>query len=302
MFKIFLIILPLILISCVKEVDYDIPPLKQQVVVNGLFCPDSVFSIHVSLSSSTNAAPNFVENATVEIFKENISIGLLSYVDNGWYKTSVKPVVGKSYKLVVSVPNFESVEALSYVPTLPLNISSTYYITSNVPEYSNNGGIPGQFPTDTKIIFDDDPNHLNYYEIGENRFLFEQTMETDLSILSDSELDFNPKTYFFSDINFNGSTKSLVLRKGGLALLDPWGNTYADPFYFLKFKICSAEYYSFRKSWTRHFHNQNSDLNLNDPLTLIFLGDPVEMYTNVSNGLGVFAGYNQTTLTVDYVE
>ena len=103
-------------------------------------------------------------------------------------------------------------------------------------------------------------------------------------------------------MNFNGSTKNLVLRKGGLAVLDPWGNTYADPYYFLKFKICSYEYYSFRKSWTRHVHNQNSDLNLNDPLTLIFLGDPIKMYTNVSNGLGVFAGYNQTTLTVNYVE
>ncbi len=300
--KIFLFFLTLLLFSCIKEVDYDIPPMKQQVVVNGLFCPDSTFKIHISLSSSTSVSPNFVENATVEIFKDNVSIGLLYHTLNGWYETGVKPMVGKSYKLKVSVPNFDAVEAISSVPILPSILSSTYYTTSNVLDNSESGGISSKFPTDTKIIFKDDPNQLNYYEIGENRFMYEQTRETDLSILSDSELDFNPRTYFFSDLLFNGSVKNLILRKGGYAEISPWGTFYAQPFYDLKFKICSHEYYSFRKSWTKHVFNQNSELNLNDPLTLVFLGDPIEMYTNVKNGLGVFAGYNQTILTVNYVE
>jgi len=303
MLRYFYIIIPILFASCIKEVNYDIQPLPQKVVVNGLFCPDSIFRIHVSLTSSTDAVPNYISNASVEIFKENVSIGILGHTEKGWYQTGVKPTAGSNYTLKVSVPNFEQVVAKSSVPVFPTILSAIFYITSMVPDNSNAPGIGGgQLPTDAKIVFKDDPETLNYYEVGVNKFRYETTQETDLSILADSELDFSPRTLFFSDELFNGTDKSLVLRKEGYASITPSGDLFADPQSNLKFKTCSSEYYRFRKSWTKHVFNQNSDLNLNDPITLIFIGDPVEMYSNVSGGLGVFAGYNQNILTVLYEE
>jgi len=302
MFKIYLLFLLVVGFSCIKEVDYTIQPLPQKVVVNGLFCPDSIFRIHVSLTSTTDEAPNYVSNATVEIFKENVSIGILGHTEKGWYQTGVKPTAGSNYTLKVSVPNFEQVVAKSSVPAFSQVISATYYITSSIPDNSDGGGFDNQLNTDTKIIFVDEVAEMNFYEVGVNRYRFEQTKETDLSILADSELDFNPLSYFFSDELFNGTNKNLILRKGGLAMISPNGEVYGQPTYSLDFKTCSGEYYRFRKSWTKHVFNQNSDLNLNDPITLIFLGDPVEMYSNVSGGLGVFAGYNHNVLTVLYEE
>jgi hypothetical protein len=41
---------------------------------------------------------------------------------------------------------------------------------------------------------------------------------------------------------------------------------------------------------------------LDDPLQILFYGDPVTMYSNVIGGYGIFAGYSQTNLKIDYVE
>jgi hypothetical protein len=39
-----------------------------------------------------------------------------------------------------------------------------------------------------------------------------------------------------------------------------------------------------------HFYNQNVD---RENIYQLFKGDPVELYSNVTNGLGIFAGYSQ---------
>ena len=81
-----------------------------------------------------------------------------------------------------------------------------------------------------------------------------------------------------------------------------FGTTFFDANYKKLFKSCSLEYYQFRKSWTKHLYNQQTNASLDDPVQLLFLGDPVVLYSNVSGGYGVFAGYNVIQLPIVYVE
>ena len=205
------------------------------------------------------------------------------------------PKVGKEYRVEVEVPGFDVVWAETSIPFLPDSLSGIYYKDGVQTDAET-------LTTSLEISFIDDQNVPNYYEPMLNPFRFQDSKQTDQSILSDSELEFEPLTFYFSDLLFNGLKKKLVINGAGKLVYSFNGTIFFDEFYFHEFKIVSQEYYNFRKSWTKHLYNQNSDAHYDDPLTLLFLGDPIEMYSNVTNGYGIFAGYNKQAVTITYVE
>ncbi len=285
-----------LLFSCTKEVDLDIPELPQKVVVNSLFCPDSAIKVHVSLSTQIkNPNINYVENASCFLYENDLLIKTFGTQINGYYNSFYNPKAGKKYKIEVVVPGFEKVWAETSIPFLPDSLSGIYYKDGVQTDAET-------LNTSLEISFIDDQNVPNYYEPMLNPFRFQDSKQTDQSILSDSELEFEPLTFYFSDLLFNGLKKKLVINGAGKLVYSFNGTIFFDEFYFHEFKIVSQEYYNFRKSWTKHLYNQNSDAHYDDPLTLLFLGDPIEMYSNVTNGYGIFAGYNRQAVTITYVE
>jgi hypothetical protein len=292
----YFLIIVLVFQACTKELDLEIPERENKVVVNSLFCPDSVMQIHVSLSSGIQEKNiQIVENATCYLYEDGILIKTINYQENGYYNSNYKAIAGKKYRIEVEVPNFEKVWAESEVPLIPDSLSGTYFI--DYIHVWEDG-----YSTSVEIKFLDDKNKLNYYEPAFNTYIFEESKETDQSILSDSELDFLPTTYFFSDVLFNGQLKKLRLVAGGKGVFSFSGSLFYDVFYKHNFKIVSEEYYKFRKSWTKHVFNQNTDLHYDDPITLLFLGDPIEMYSNVQGGYGVFAAFNQEEIKIYFEE
>lgn len=282
--------------SCTKEVDLEIPQLPTKVVVNSIFCPDSIIKVHVSLSTYIkNSSINFVENATCYLFENDTLIKTFDEQINGFYNSYYNPKVGKKYKIEVVVPNFEKVWAETTIPFLPDSLSGKYYRDEVQMNQEN-------LTTSVEISFIDDVKSLNYYEPMQNPFRFQENKQMDVSILSESDLDFEPLTYYFSDQLFNGMKKKLIINGAGRTVYYTFGTFFYDEFYYQNFKIVSQEYYNFRKSWTKHFYNQNSDFHYDDPLTLLFMGDPIKMYSNVIGGLGVFASYNQTEIKILYKE
>jgi hypothetical protein len=291
-----IICLMFIFSSCEKELDLDIPALPQKVVVNSLFCPDSMMKIHISLTTGIKEETiNFVENATLYLFEDGILIKTITNQENGFYNSFYKPKAGKKYRIEVEVPNFEKVWAESFIPHLPDSLSGIYYRDEIQTDLEF-------LTTSVQISFLDDEKTKNYYEPCFNPFRYQESRQLDQSILTESDLDFEPLTFYFSDKIFNGTYKKLILYSVGKGVFSSNGVIFFDEYYLQNFKIVSEEYFNFRKSWTKHIFNQNSDLHYNDPLTLLFLGDPIEMYTNVNGGFGVFAAYNQTDLKIYYQE
>jgi hypothetical protein len=55
----------------------------------------------------------------------------------------------------------------------------------------------------------------------------------------------------------------------------------------------SYNYYQYKRNLYQHINNQNtSRYDIYD----VFKGDPMDLYSNVKNGLGIFAAYSQTLL------
>jgi len=299
--KIFIhsLIVSLTLFSCIKEIGNPDFPNEQKIVVNGFLCPDSLVRVHVSLSQSMGEQAQEVAEAVLTLYEDGAAVGVFQYLGEGWYLNPLQPNVNKEYKIVVSLASYPTVHAQTRIPALPQQLSGTYFKTSNIP-VEDASGIK-VFPTQTKIEFDDPIEELNFYEWGSNMFQYEISQETDPSLLSDGDLSYNPSTYYCSDNLFNGTHKTVLLQKGGQVFLN-FGTIFFDANYQKCFKSCSSEYYQFRKSWTKHLYNQQNNSSLDDPVQLLFLGDPVTLYSNVIGGYGVFAGYNAIQLPVIYVE
>lgn len=313
----------LALASCIKEIDGNIPNLPTKVVVNCLFNPDSVMTVHVSLTAkSTDNQPKLVSNAELWLYENGALIQYTNSHSDSYYSMNYYPKVGKIYSLKVKVPDFDTVFAQSSIPENCVIQQLTCELLPAPPNvsYAQFGG------QDSKVIltFDDDASMKNFYELSflyTNHYMDYETHEDkyttyeslgqateyvqDLSILNDSDIDFYPSYLYFSDNLFNGTQKKVLLRYvGGM---DSYYNYLTEestiekiPF-SVKFKTVSSEYFKFRKSWTRHSFNQNGNYGASF-LDFFMIGDPVTLYSNVQGGLGVFAGFNQQLYPATYVE
>lgn len=292
--KIYFFFLLLLLTSCIKEVDLNLDNLPERVVVNGAICPDSSFKVRVSFSSGMKEQKKLIENATISVFEDGEFIYYLPHAGDGWYRVWASPIEGKHYRIEVAVPGFEMVYAETDIPVFPPIIDAWFEKAGEIdmphsPAFTN-------FYASTTIVFQDDPNQDNFY-VPSGGFGSDYTKETDESILTESDLDFDPLYYYFSDALFQGQVKSLTMKGGGTIF--QFGETsYFQDDYKRDFAIVSKEFFWGIKTWTLHKYNQSSDSYVNDPLTLLFLGEPIEMYTNVVGGLGVFAGYNSKQIPV----
>ncbi len=248
-----------------------------------------------------------VENAVIRLYENDIFKQTAFYQDSGWYNTLYIPKAGKRYRIEVEVPGFEMVTAESSVPINPVIDAFTCKLFEGIdPEDW------GFRNSETRLTFQDDANTSNFYELTffniqsgtriNAQMVGARLDVTDLAIKTDGDLDFNPQQFYFSDQSFNGTSKTILLNWFGLLVNNPVTGQQEELVFNADFKSLSPEYFNFRKSWTKHVFNQNTNLHYDDPVTLLFLGDPVVMYSNVSGGYGVFAGYNPQVKEVTYVQ
>ena len=295
-----------VLLGCIKEFNVTPPTLPQKVVVNSLFCPDSILKINISLSESIENEIQFVENAHIKLYKNDVFLQNVNYDQNGWYNSLYHPIENAKYKIEVTVPGHDPVWAES---SIPKKSSISKYTCEFLEGYELEWGMKN---SETIIEFQDEQNIENYYELAffsDNNGISKQSFSlnppyynvNDISIKSDSDLDFKPQQYYFSDVLFSNEIKQIKLNYFGSGYYDDLINEFITFPVYLSLLNVSPEYYNFRKSWTKHVYNQNTDIHIDDPIILLFKGDPIEMYTNVNGGYGIFAGYNQQYKEVTYI-
>jgi hypothetical protein len=296
----FFILIPFLFFRCIKEFKFDIDELPKQVVVNSLFCPDSLFKVNVSITAPIGVAPERVNNALVVVYKNDVIHDTFTAMGGGWYKGVHYPEVGASYKVVVKVAGYDSVWAESYVPEYPEIIGQPVSKIFGVIVREGDQILA----RDTYLTFQDLVANENFYE-----FFFQWGFQggfhkerlTDESLIADSDIDiqvFNiPNSLYFSNSLFQNQIKTVVvpgLRSSNMAY--PPSQV---PFFDLHFSSVSKEYYMFRKSLYRHLYNSNISQQSGNPINLLFIGNPTEMYSNVHGGKGVFAGYNMKIIQVE---
>ena len=148
----------------------------------------------------------------------------------------------------------------------------------------------------------DNPNKQNYYEVyfriqchetNEEYFHFANGyMSSSPILLNEDILDYEPKSIIFSDELFNGEETNIPISFRYPCINSNSGGTIASDYslvvYFLSI---TEEYYLYRKSLYKHLFSQQTDI-WNGAI------EPVNMYSNVNGGYGVFAGYSLITDTI----
>tara|TARA_B100001939_G_scaffold117827_1_gene102252 strand:- start:1564 stop:2379 length:816 start_codon:yes stop_codon:yes gene_type:complete len=260
-------------------------------VVNGIFQSDTTWRIHVSSSKSVIDSSSFnnVVNASVLIEDDNGNIiDVLAHDTNGFYIGNTIPQANFTYNLSIIHPTLDDITSRNEVPSI-INLIGIDTATS----YSN-----GEKYLDLTVNFEDPGNASNYYLVEtyviglgleiENGDTLESEIDTSRAfmLLNDEVFQDGGSPWkdqgLFNDLLFNGQTKSLEISIPN----NDWnwgeaGFVYSYRYIGLRFYLynISQDYYYYRRSL--ELYNQTNG----NPFA-----QPVQVFSNIQNGFGIFAG------------
>jgi hypothetical protein len=281
-------------VSCVKEVTLDFRDFQSHLVVNSLLVPDSIIKVNISKSVCSDKEEVFppVNDAIVEITDGKNVFKLVNSGD-GNYTIPVQPVSGGNYALKVISGDGITMSASSDIP-FPLNIHLTPIVEDNY----------------VQVTILDNPAEKNVYWVGmrgyrvsEKKYMYESYIESNFLLFDDfnrtrSEDRFMRKTYSYhfyarlTDLSFNGKQADFRI-----------------PVYWMKREDNPHDNYR------QYLYILNADHHLDQYMKaalvqyeLGVIGDmpvfhtPINIYSNISNGKGIFGSYTISQFDITYPE
>jgi len=296
---IFIAVLSGALSACEQTIDVNVTS-EPPIVVNALFTNDSTWRIRVDRAWSAteptyyfdttydaNGNPTSyrvlsysksIDNAMVQITSGKGEQIMLEYDTNGYYNGPVAPRFGESYTLSVNVPGQPLLSSSAYLP-VPVPVDTAYFAGATADglllavEFTD---VPGPntyelFAWSLKSQYDfyipvkcDDPDvHV-------------ETYWTPIRGGEDQTAEVWPMFLSINDANFQERRKKLIIRTTGGSQDDEWA---------VRIRTLSSGYAKYRA--TSELQRNTSD----DPFA-----ESVRIFNNITNGVGIFAGYS----AVDY--
>jgi hypothetical protein len=295
---IFLCVL-LLVSACELITEVEVPDIEPRLVVNSFFRPDSSWSIMVSrhrhiLAETAPEIPSGIvvtikddlgQTTTLELTRSQ-SGSVNAYQE---FESPSSPKAGHSYTLEVVAPGLPVVHATAVaplrVPLTNVRLDSANEIPYN---YENAGSIPVEF------TFQDPPGQKDYY-IPQLLYARPYWMRDPQGNIKDTVswatcwlTETAPGTGILENIiatiddsRFDGKliTVRLYASKGGWSSNDPKSFPW-------KFHLTHVgeDYYKYRKSIQLQQDNDGNPL-----------AQPVQVFTNIEGGLGIFAGAATST-------
>ncbi len=262
--------------SCTKQVETDALNGNPEYGVNCLFSPDKHIDIFAfqTLRITENSF-DFIDGLEIEFFKNEELLWSGNKSDSGKYSVPVQVLSDEKYKIIITNNEEVLLTASDIVPSKVEILSATYLF----PVYED---IYGSKFGKVALSFNDIPDIKNYYEIivlSKDSSVNLTFNITSFVITLDNESDPNsPGSILLTDELFDGEKLDLNI----------FVSSYDVPIIVLR--NVSENYYEYRQSLNTHFYNQNSQ---RDNVYNLFKGDPVELYSNVSSGIGIFAAFSQ---------
>ncbi|PLX12453.1 MAG: hypothetical protein C0594_02425 [Marinilabiliales bacterium] len=273
--------------SCEKSEDInDFPLVDSKLVANCFFNPDSSFVVELSKSLSVldNAEIPNILGATVLLYTDGVFVDTMkNEVGSGNYKTEICPQFGKKYSLEISHPDFESISASDQLPDSVAGIQvemqmldSSYTWDEYAHEYYGHAHVK------TKITLPDPGYTDNYYKIS--------------AYIGDTIEDWNGSYYYEYSIYLEYESNSILEEGTGdyIVLSDEFFN---GENYVVEFEFWDGYYYPGRpyyfkiNSLSRAAYLYNKTVNLYNSRKGSPFAEPVQIYNNIENGFGIFAGY-----------
>ena len=297
-----------LMVSCEKEANISIKNVDDKIVVVSTFTPNEPFSLKLSKSTSlfSDSSPQALEDAIIQICKgENcVLLGRQTNIIGGNDGNGIRFATGSfraqtdtPFTLKVKVNGLADVNAEASIPEAVQMTHVAVGASTQLPsdQSANNSEI--EYETKISLSFDDPVGEDNYYQVN-----FSQVVEVsdgNLVLKSDTipNVDFSS---FDSDIvNLRNITDGGVLINGkdfdGLKkdlLFQPtfkFDSNNEDPVSIIvELRTVSKAYFDYYSSVYRQV-NQGSDPFI----------QPVQIVSNIENGLGVFAGYSKDEVIRD---
>jgi hypothetical protein len=320
-FRFFLFFLVLFT-SCIKD-NIKISDTGRKITINGLLTTDSLLNVRISRSTylTDKSAASFdslysINDAKVVIYHNDDITDSLDYsfihsyaasdfqddmYNKGNYLSrNLIPVPGNKYKIVVNVPGLPMASSSIIIPNLvKIERVDTSRIIVPYPDPDN----PTNIHLTCNIEFNDPGDETNYYLFSifkiQNFYSFrdchtlgflcnDPIVEEKLTTGMGSSVGNDPlRGIVFSDKTINGQKYNFTVTIGGNDLGEPFrsdGSDPGDPYshnksvYFRLYSI-TEDYFKYLQTLNKYSKSYDNPLS-----------DPVQVYSNVTGGNGIFAG------------
>ena len=312
----------LLLTGCTKEVDLPFPTTGRQVVLNGILHPDSTIRITLTETIPLDETADFpvITTASVVLYEDDRLVDTLDFQKDE-YTLNYFPLSGKRYTIEATAEGYLQVKASDLIPQTPLitacyksqrwfpyhNIAlqatiqdhaekTNYWLSIIIDQYKQLDSIRCTDINDARTCSFNDSSvvvtsKLSYIYSNStipdvfNSFIdntlngvrsFESFVRIeDNAITSPSTtLELTGNSYYFSNISKIDDSQSIILEA-----------VSASPHYDRYLKS-SVTYYL-----NNSFGQENDQPGL--------FTEPTRIYSNVENGLGIFAAYNSVSINLE---
>lgn len=270
------VVLLIVLARCETVVEVDVPFEAPTMTLNSVLNPDSAFHVRLTLNRHILDDGLFqpVLGATVQVYEDEQLVTTLTG-ENGNYRSLYRPISGKNYRVEATSPEYGKVSSWCFIPT-PIALENVI-VTERM--------IDGDVRTYLQLQFDDPSGETNYYELvvyGTREYydpprnlVFTNTGQLTLehvSGLTAFDEGLVTSALRFSDEHFDGKKMNLVVRSFGA--LESWSELR------IVLRSVSDEYYKYQS--TLALQRSTAD----NPFA-----QPVNVFSNIQGGFGIFTGY-----------
>ena len=276
----------------------DPPPYQQQLVLHA-------YLSNVDTSITAMVTENigllelrdtlaYINDAVIEVLIDGVVKYRLDYLENkegrlvNYESLRLDPndIEGKEVEFRISHPDYIAISAKQRMPNL---------VPLKRVRYLENAGISddGEVSSGVELELDDPPNEANYYEVSlyyedtENgRDIFSiYTTENDISV--EESILYN--SHLLSDENFDGQNFKFRLFTNGFDPNDFDPSTLGGRF-LCSWRMLTEEQYLYSRSVRQQENTED----------LGPFAQPVTIFSNVENGLGVFGLRREVTYPVEF--
>jgi len=283
---------------CTKIIEIDVPSHEPVLVVNSLFTDGQRIRVHLSKTASAfDYSTPTVENGLVRLFCNDEEIDTLIF-NNGYYYSDVVALRNEKYSLFVSAPEMDDVSSEDSIPEKTM--IESYVHRDSIMMDDNNHPV-----MQLELEFTDKPGPnfyelsviADYYVAGFNyRHSVGFKYSTDPVLVSTGLLDYYAESIVFTDELFDGEQTSIKanywIQTGEMPLIEE-GPEYGY-ILFVSLRSISESYYNYIRKQIIYQYSLESNIFTGLP-------DPVHMYSNITGGYGIFAGYSSDNKTINVV-
>jgi hypothetical protein len=312
--------------SCTKEIEFNAKLLEPKLVVNALCNLDSIMEVEVSANKPIPGFETdfpFISDATVKLFVDGTETEQLAYQAQIEYANQSAVYVGKTivetgkhYKLEVSHKDFKktAMAEMQMGAKIPiLNISTTTIANTDINSWTSQkikATMKFKDPVDEENFYrlnigyrigknytysNENGDTINHVTVMDYNFSY-GGIESDDPVLSSNnnadEILFETSSSrytVFTDELFNGKTYDLTFYLSEYVLYDIQNlDTTKGDFYIVNFEL---------QSLTRDAYYYIKSVGTSDGNGGLFT-EPVQVYNNINNGIGIFGGISTSLYTL----